>query len=111
LVRRMPDQASLDVIFSPFVGARQWPVWASKVLHFLRPDVFPILDSNAKKPLRLENLVNSGRGYQQFCSDFRDVMLGNPDALKCAREADSGESPSDLKLLEKILYQIGIDMK
>jgi hypothetical protein len=110
LVQRVPDQTTLDLLFSPFVGTRQWPVWASKVLHFLRPGVFPILDSNAKKPLGLNNLVNSSHGYHQFCSKFRDAMLANPDALKCAHEADSGESPSDLKLLDKILYQIGIDM-
>ena len=110
LIQRVPDQTTLDLLFSPFVGTRQWPVWASKVLHFLRPGVFPILDSNAKKPLGLKNLVNSSHGYHQFCSKFRDAMLANPDALKSAHEADSGESPSDLKLLDKILYQIGIDM-
>lgn len=93
------------------MGTKQWPVWASKTLHFLCPDVFPILDSNAKKPLGLNNLVNSSRGYHQFCSIFLDVLLANAEALAAARSADAGESPSDLKLLDKILFQLGIRMK
>jgi hypothetical protein len=92
------------------VGTKQWPVWASKTLHFLRPDVFPILDSNAKKPLGLKNLVNSSRGYHQFCIMFRDVLLANRDALTSASTADGKESPSDLKLLDKVLFQLGLRM-
>jgi hypothetical protein len=110
LVQAVPDQATLDFLFSPFVGTKQWPVWASKTLHFLRPDVFPILDSNAKKPLGLKNLANSGRGYRQFCSSFRDVLLASSDALTSARTADAGESPTDLKLLDKVLFPLGLRM-
>jgi hypothetical protein len=110
LVEGIPRQATLEYLFSPFRGTKQWPVWASKTLHFLRPDVFPILDSNAKKPLGLRNLVNSSFGYRQFCSTFRDFLLANSEKLATARTADSGESPTDLKLLDKILYQLGILM-
>lgn len=110
LVEGIPSQATLEYLFSPFRGTKRWPVWASKTLHFLRPDVFPILDSNAKKPLGLRNLVNSSFGYRQFCSSFRDFLLANTEKLATARTADSGESPTDLKLLDKILYQLGILM-
>ncbi len=110
LIERVPDQATLDFLFSPFVGNKQWPVWASKTLHFLRPDVFPILDSNAKKPLGLEGMVNSSRNYHQFSSIFRDALLGNVEGLTAARTADGGESPTDLKLLDKILFQLGLRM-
>jgi hypothetical protein len=79
-------------------------------LHFLRPDVFPILDSNAKKPLNLKNLGNSSHAYYRFCSCFRDALLANSEALAAARTADDGESRTDLKLFDKILYQIGMQM-
>jgi hypothetical protein len=69
LADEAPSEATLDFR----KGTKRWPVWASKVLHFLRPDAFPILDSNAKKPLGLKNLVNSSRGYHQFSPCFRDV--------------------------------------
>jgi hypothetical protein len=108
LVEGVPSQATLEYLFSPFRGTKQWPVWASKTLHFLRPDAFPILDSNAKKPLGLRNLVNSSFGYRRFCSSFRDFLLANTEKLATARTADSGESPTDLKLLDKILFQLGI---
>lgn len=111
LCERVPDQVTLDFLFSPFAGTKQWPVWASKTLHFVRPDVFPILDSNAKKPLGMKNLVNSSVGYRQFCSSFRDVLLANRDALTSARTADGDESPTDLKLLDKILFELGLRMK
>ena len=77
LVEAIPSQAKLEYLFSPFRRTKQRPVWASKTLHFVRPDVFPILDSNAKKPLWLRNLVNSSVGYRQFCSSFRDFLLAN----------------------------------
>jgi hypothetical protein len=86
-------------------------VWASKTLHFVRPDVFPILDSNANKPLGLGSLANSSRNYQLFSSIFRDVLLGNTEELAAARAADSGESPTELKLLDKILFELGLRMK
>jgi hypothetical protein len=110
LVQAVPDQTILDFLFSPFVGTKQWPVWASKTLHFLRPEVFPILDSQAKKPLGLKNLANSSRGYRQFCFAFRNILLANSGALTSARVADAGESPSDIKLLDKILFQLGVAM-
>ena len=110
LVEALPSQTTVDLLLSPFRGTKQWPVWASKTLHFLRPDVFPILDSNAKKPLGLKNLVNSSFGYRQFCSTFRGFLLANTGKLASARAAASGESPTDLKLLDKVLYQLGILM-
>jgi hypothetical protein len=111
LALAIPDRKTVDFFFSPFVGSKQWPVWASKTLHFLRPDVFPILDSNAKKPLGLVNLVNSSRSYHTFCSVFRDVLLANADSLAAARVVDRDGSPTDVKLLDKILFQLGLSMK
>ena len=111
LIRDVPDESTLDSLFSPFTGTMRWGVWASKTLHFLRPDVFPILDSNAKKPLGLRHLGGTSRDYHQFCFCLRHVLLDNSDAMAAARTADAGESPSDLKLLDKILFQLGLAMK
>lgn len=110
LVEEVPDEDTLGFLLSPFTATMKWGVWASKILHFLRPDAFPILDSNAKKPLGLTSLGGSSRDYYRFCSAFRDVLLANSEALTEARSADNGESPSDLKLLDKILYQLGKHM-
>jgi hypothetical protein len=110
LSQRVPEQEVLDFLFFPFSGTKQWPVWASKTLHFVRPDSFPILDSNAKKPIGLANLANSSRGYRCFCSAFRQVLVANEESLAAARIEDKGEAPTDLKLLDKILFQIGMEM-
>jgi len=40
LSQQLSEQSTLDFLFSPFVGTKQWPVWASKTLHFLRPMFF-----------------------------------------------------------------------
>jgi hypothetical protein len=110
LIAEVPDESALAFLLSPFVVTKQWGVWASKTLHFLRPHVFPILDSNAKKPLVLKNLGSSSRDYHRFFSCFRDVLRANSEALAAARTVDAGESPTDLKLLDKILFQIGMRM-
>jgi hypothetical protein len=104
------DERTLDSLFHPFTGTKQWGVWASKTLHFLRPDAFPIFDSNAKKALSLR-CGSSSRDYHRFCSYFRDVLLANLDAVRAARRADNMESPTDLKLLDKVLFQIGMHMR
>jgi hypothetical protein len=108
LAEAVPSEEVLDRLLTPFVGTKRWPVWASKTLHFLRPDAFPILDSSAKKALGMANLGSLPRDYARFCSAFRKSLATNEDALSAARVADGGASPSDLKLLDKILYQIGL---
>ena len=107
LAAAVTGEGVLDRLFAPFVGTKRWPVWASKTLHFLRPTAFPILDSRAKKALGVPNMGSSPRDYVRFCSAFRDALLANQDALAAARAVDDGASPSDIKLLDKILYQVG----
>ena len=67
-------------------------------------------DFNAKKPLRRKNLGSSSRDYHRFSFCFRDVLLANSETLAAARIADVRKSPTDLKLLDKILFQLGIHM-
>lgn len=107
LVEGVPDEATLQFLLAPFAGTKRWPVWASKTLHFLRPDAFPILDSRAKTALGLATLGSSPGDYRRFCSAFREALVANRDAIASARSIDDNSSPSDLKLLDKILYQLG----
>ena len=107
LAEEPPDKATLVFLFSPFRGTKCWPVWASKTLHFLRPDAFPIFDSRAKKALGMATLGSTPADYHRFCCAFRDALVANRDALAAARDIDGGESPSDVKLLDKILFQRG----
>jgi hypothetical protein len=104
LIEEVPDESTLAFLFSPFRATKQWGVWASKTLHFLRPDGFPILDSKAKKALGLTNLGSSSRDYHRFSFCFRDVLSANSEGLAAARIAGARESPTDLKLLDKILF-------
>jgi hypothetical protein len=107
LAESIPEEATLEFLLSPFVGTMRWPVWASKTLHFLRPDAFPILDSHVKKALGMVTLGSSPRDYHWFCVSFHKALVANRDVLAAARNVDKGTAPSDLKLLDKILYQLG----
>ena len=102
-----PPEYSLAFVLAPFVGTKRWPVWGTKTMHFIRPDVYPILDSRAKKALGMASLGSTPRDYHRFCMEIRRTLLENDAALASAREADGGLAPSDLKLLDKILYEIG----
>jgi hypothetical protein len=102
-----PDEALLSCLLAPFFGTKKWPVWATKTLHFLRPDAYPVLDSRAKAALGMRSLGSTPRDYRRFCITFRETLLNNEAALEAARNVDGGTSPSDLKLLDKILYQLG----
>jgi hypothetical protein len=110
LLEGIPEEKTISFLLAPFAGTNCWPVWASKTLHFLRFDVFPIFDSRASKALGLvrSNSPNSsGRSYQNFCFAFREALIENREALAAAREIDNGTSPSDLKLLDKVLFVLG----
>jgi hypothetical protein len=103
----IPPIELLTFLLAPFRGTKRWPVWATKTLHFLRPDVFPILDSRAKITLGLDQLGSSPQDYRRFCLAFHAALAANRDSIAAARIVDGGASPTDLKLLDKILYQLG----
>ena len=101
------SEHTASLLLAPFHGTKRWPVWATKTLHFIRPDAFPILDSRAKIALGMKNLASTARDYARFSDVLRQLLLSNDDILNAARSADSGASPSDVKLLDKILYELG----
>jgi hypothetical protein len=107
LTEAVPSEETLTLLLAPFAGTRRWPVWASKTLHFLRPDAFPMYDSRARKVLGMPTYGSSPRDYHRFCVAVQEALVVNREALAAGREIDGGHSPSDLKLLDKILYQLG----
>jgi hypothetical protein len=110
LTERVPDEDALGLLFEPFAATKRWGVWASKTLHFLRPVSFPILDSGAARALG-EVSGSSVRHYWRFCIRFRGAMSESAEALLAAKSVDGGISRSEVKLLDKILYELGADRK
>jgi hypothetical protein len=103
----VPSETDMIFLFTPFAATKKWGVWACKTLHFLRPATFPVLDSRAKKALGVASLGGSPVEYRRFCTLFRDALANNDETLEAAAEVDAGASPTELKLLDKILYEIG----
>ena len=108
LIEQVPDEDALRFLFEPFVGTKRWGVWASKTLHFLRPASFPVLDSRAIRALGAAS-GSSVHHYRRFCVLFRCAMSESAEALQAARGIDGGTSRSDIKLLDKILYELGAE--
>jgi hypothetical protein len=50
LTEAVPNESVLDRLFAPFVGTKRWPVWATKTLHFLRPDAFLFSTDERRRP-------------------------------------------------------------
>ena len=106
------DPLVVTDILSPFIGLPReglsyfnFPVWASKVLHFSRLDTFPVLDSMAKLALGLSR----GVGYPRFVGVYRPVFVDGLDTLRALR-AEENYSRAELRRLDKLLYQVGKEM-
>lgn len=80
---------------------------ASKFWHFVCPNVFPIKDRYSS--LFLKSSGSSTEDYllfvRRFCRYFNDMK----PHMETLRGADSGNSWSDVKLLDKIAYQYGLN--
>ncbi len=50
--------------------------FASKYLHFHKPNAFPLMDSIAKKGLQREGLKGASKDYKNFCSKVVDFSEG-----------------------------------
>ncbi|MDZ4820678.1 MAG: hypothetical protein SGJ20_17065 [Planctomycetota bacterium] len=96
----------IECLLLPFHCSKRWLVWASKTLQFLRPEAFPIVDSQVVKALGVSQL-NTAKWYRKFCGLIRDTLINNSDVLNRMRTVDCDRSPSKLKLLDKILFVAG----
>jgi hypothetical protein len=89
----------------PLYGKRNWHVWASKFLHFLNPDAFPILDSRVARFFGLWG-SNSAAKYVELLRRFRTFAITHQSWLESLRIADGGHAWSDTKLWDKVCYGV-----
>ena len=76
LEERVPDVEDVVELMRPFRNEKTWFVWGAKFLHFLRPDVFPIIDRRIERALGHGQRISNSPGYLvAFCRLVRDVML------------------------------------
>jgi hypothetical protein len=107
LTEQVPSVRDVAALLRPFQRDKTWFVWGAKFLHFLRPDAFPIIDRRVEAALGYQQRLSNSPGYLvSFCQVTRDVLLTNLKVIQRARATNSG-SPSDLKLLDKLLWVIG----
>lgn len=106
LTERVPTRETLARLAAPFDASKFWIVWASKFLHFLAPDTFPILDSRAEAALGLRRGSDPVRYYEDFSMRIRDVLVRNCGVLQQLCEHDVERAPV-LKVLDKVLYEEG----
>lgn len=89
-------------------------IGASKLLHFLRPDVFPIWDSRVAKVFtknqKIDNLkINSIPLWQIYVKEISGWTLEPSVKQKCAelRElADFLQDDTDLRLVELVMFHV-----
>jgi hypothetical protein len=106
-----PGLDALRFLLGCFRGSKRWPVWASKTLHFVRPDAFPILDSRAKGALGVADTDNSAESYERYCDRVRQALLSNADVIAAVRILPESNWLPDLKLLDNILFELGVPPK
>lgn len=111
LIVGAPGQDALRFLLGCFRGSKRWNVWASKTLHFVRPDAFPILDSRAKRALGVADTDNSAGNYERFCVRVRQALLCNADVIAAVRTVPESNWLPDLKLLDNILFELGAPPK
>lgn len=109
LVERLPDVEDVVALMEPFKQEKMWFVWGAKFLHFLRPDVFPIIDRRIETALGHRQRISNSPGYLvAFCKLLRDVLIQNRDALEQVRRREPEHAePSILKVLDKALWVLG----
>lgn len=106
-----PGLDALRFLLGCFRGSKRWNVWASKALHFVRPDAFPILDSRAKRALGVADTDNSAESYECFCVRVRQTLLSNADVIAAVRTLPESNWLPDLKLLDNIVFELGAPAK
>jgi len=84
-----------------------WMTWGTKVWHFVNPDAFQIMDSRAKRFYRVATSKDPVAAYLELEDRARKLLLSHKAWLADMRAADQGEAWSDLKLWDKVAYQVG----
>jgi hypothetical protein len=116
---KIPDRRSIETLFAPFQqelklkrgSRRNWLVWATKFWHFLNVDTFPIMDSFVADFTGLSSQANSVDKYMKVMRRLRAFIVVRDSWLPAMRSADNGYAWSDLKLWDKVIYQIGYEKR
>ena len=110
----IPSTTDIQVLYHPFKQRVQtkkrtlenWMVWATKVWHFINPEAFQIMDSRAKKFYQINTSSDIVAQYLQLQVNARSLILKNQGWLQQMKSVDEGLSWSDLKLWDKVAYEI-----
>lgn len=110
LVECISNSHTLRPLYDVFVreccGKRNWQVWCSKFWHLVNPHAFPIEDRFARDTLGTSK-VNSFRTYVVYLTRFHEFTASRASWLPALRHSDEAGSRSDLKLWDKVFYEVG----
>jgi hypothetical protein len=116
LIHHIPDRSVVVSLYRPFIQVLQtpagkqmknWMTWATKFWHFLNPNVFPIMDSHAKKFFKIPSNIEVVDAYMELLRRLHQLLIERFDWLTQLRQADKGHAGSDIKLWDKVAYQLG----
>lgn len=112
LEEQVPSLADTSLLLAPFHQSRSWLVWGTKVLHFLAPETMAILDPTVERALLLRRTSYTAHHYVGFLGAMQRVLASLREELPAMRERDDatrghGDSISDLKIVDKVLYTFG----
>lgn len=80
----------------------------TKLLHFIFPDLFPILDSNVCKALYGNDRVEDYSKYHAYMFALQDFLEYEPEAGALFRVAQDAKLPL-LRIVDLVLFQEGIE--
>jgi len=87
--------------------SKNWMTWATKFWHFLKPHSFPIMDSRSKRFFEISSNKLPCDQYTMLLEQVHKILFLKEGWLPKLRESDSGYAPSDIKLWDKIAYELG----
>ncbi len=87
-----------------------WSTLASKFLHFMNPNVFPIMDSRSKRFYRITKYDgNHVRQYFECIKVVNDILSDKEPKIDMPylRTIDGPHYQGDIKMIDKIAYILG----
>ena len=113
LISKVPNTNEIEYLRGKFLKQSGLPqdaiVLAYKFLHFLRPDVFPPVDSHARRFYDVQGGSRSISAYEEALKRVQYILRGNVSSIDIAklRRVDGPHYQGDIKLIDKIAYQLG----
>jgi len=115
LIENTMSEAVIRELYRPFIQRldtknrtlKNWMTWGTKVWHFVNPEAFQIMDSRAKRFYRISTSKDPVAAYLELEEKAKELLLRYEKWLVDMRAADQGEAWSDLKLWDKVAYELG----